>query len=250
MILTTEPVQHFKGDLIVIVRVRVCSRGQCCIFVCGLMLVHSTAVLHVHSCSVTKKLWTSSSRRAFSGSSFYFSLSLSSIPRLMLLNCFVRYVPHIELPHEKQNVQPPQESVDSSHPPLSPSRGQTRWAPPPGPRSPRRSRLTWCAGDRQETIEARGGRVPPRDMPDSPPFWSLSDSLSERQRIGGRGREALPEEEACSAGQGTLTSRPRSATEGVAGAGIVVRAGHGSPERDGDRRRRDVFSGGLDSGRR
>ncbi|CAN0294476.1 unnamed protein product [Ectocarpus sp. 6 AP-2014] len=131
------------------------------------------------------------------------------------------------------------------HPPLSPSRGKTRWAaprvPPTAggnsnvghPESPRRSRLTWCAGDGQEAIEARGGRAPPRaqgegpavQQPPSPPLYSLGDArgkwaLEARSPsdLGGDGR-SLSQNAARGGGEGGGGSRPRSATEGVAGGG-------------------------------
>ncbi|CBJ30283.1 conserved unknown protein [Ectocarpus siliculosus] len=144
----------------------------------------------------------------------------------------------------------PQESAERYsqhviHPPLSPSRGKTRWAAPRvpptdggnsnvgHPESPRRSRLTWCAGDGQEAIEARGGRAPPRaqgegpavQQPPSPPLYSLGDArgkwaLEARSPsdLGGDGR-SLSQNAARDGGEGGGGSRPRSATEGVAGGG-------------------------------
>ncbi|CAB1117909.1 unnamed protein product [Ectocarpus sp. CCAP 1310/34] len=144
----------------------------------------------------------------------------------------------------------PQESAERYtqhvvHPPLSPSRGKTRWAAPRvtstdgdnsnigQSESPRRSRLTWCAGDGQEAIEARGGRAPPRaqgegpavQQPPSPPLYSLGDArgkwaLEARSPsdLGGDGR-SLSQNAARGGGDGRWGSRPRSATEGVAGGG-------------------------------
>ncbi|CAN0002656.1 unnamed protein product, partial [Ectocarpus fasciculatus] len=145
--------------------------------------------------------------------------------------------------------QQPQENADRysqhvGHPPLSPSRGKTRWAAPRvtatdggnnnvgHPESPRRSRLTWCAGDGQEAIEARGGRAPPRaqgegatvQQPQSPPLYSLGDARGKWELearspsdLGGDGRSLT--QNAARGWEGGGASRPRSATEGVTGGG-------------------------------
>ncbi|CAM9210597.1 unnamed protein product [Ectocarpus sp. 4 AP-2014] len=158
------------------------------------------------------------------------------------------------------------------HPPLSPSRGKTRWAAPRvtptdggnsnigQPESPRRSRLTWCAGDGQEAIEARGGRAPPRaqgegpavQQPPSPPLYSLGDArgkwaLEARSPsdLGGDGR-SLSQNAARGGREGGGGSRPRSATEGVAGGGDGAGGERGrslfTSDRDTRRSDRETYS--------
>lgn len=67
---------------------------------------------------------------------------------------------------------------DSSQPPPSPSRSQLRWSPPPPSvvsRSPRK-RLTWCAGDAEPTMRARGGGILTREA-ESPSSRSLNGGV-------------------------------------------------------------------------
>lgn len=99
--------------------------------------------------------------------------------------------------------------TEASQDPPSPSRVQVRWASPlpaTESRSPRKrfACLTWCAGEGEAAITARGGRLPHRD-PDSPPSLNLSqgsdvDVVPAADGTGGEGGSSL-------------AARPRAATE-------------------------------------
>ncbi|CAM9803026.1 unnamed protein product, partial [Pylaiella littoralis] len=143
----------------------------------------------------------------------------------------------------KQQQDSPEQSSRRQHhhhlhhqPTLSPSRGHTRWADPfftttttsntntndgDRPRSPQRSRLTWCAGEGQGSIEARGGRAPPNSSgmegPESPPLYSLGERAG-KWALEAPAWPSDPRSDGRNfprGGEG-FDSRPRSATEGLA----------------------------------